>query len=738
MKLLGIHSMADLQELRPFWEELLRSASSSSTFVTWEWMKAWWTAYGQEGALSLIAVQDDEGILRGIGPLHRKTVRRHGQSISTLAFVGDGSYDSDYLDLIVADGWEGRVVETLAACWMEELRGGTVVVLNEIPESSRILPELRKLGQRRDILWAESETACCTVKLPPSWADYLGKLKPRFRTSVRSTLRDLEGRPEVQFGFCDNPDQIDRLLPVLYDLHAKRWAQEGKPGVFDIPGKRNFYSELSRLLHEHGRLRFSWLSWNGQILACQYGFIHGATYFHLQEGYEPAAGHLNLGIGLRGWSIRELMQEGITEYDFLGGVSRHKSDWGADVKISKSIMLAQDTSRNRLFCHGPAWEMRIRESVAALLPEKVLAARRALLKRRSEPSSSRMSLEKAAAKCYVNLGFPRLLKPLRESYQLSVGSTQGLPKIMWRRRTEPSARIFCYHHVNNDADPFAPAISTWLFEQQMKYIARHYKVVHLGKLMDHLQGDGTDSLMAITFDDGYSDNFHNALPILERYGLPATVFLATGGIDSRELLWFEQLAETIKKTSLEHFDLEIDIPRRFWFRSATERLASNNGIFEVLRTLPDPERREWLGRIVKQLGAPSVEKVDERMLTWDQIRMMQARGVEFGGHTVTHPFLSRLTEEEGCREVSDCKKRIEDELQSRVEFFAYPNGRPQDFGQAGKDLIRKAGYRAAVTTIKGANDPTTDCMELRRGGPFWESDPAVFGGKLDWYQWVNG
>ena len=100
---------------------------------------------------------------------------------------------------------------------------------------------------------------------------------------------------------------------------------------------------------------------------------------------------------------------------------------------------------------------------------------------------------------------------------------------------------------------------------------------------------------------------------------------------------------------------------------------------------------------------------------------------------VTRPI---LTETEASWEVSECKRRIEAELQSPVDYFAYPNGREEDFIASNKELLRAAGYRAAVTTIWGVNDRSTDRMELRRGGP-WESDPAVFASKLDWYQWVN-
>ena len=139
-------------------------------------------------------------------------------------------------------------------------------------------------------------------------------------------------------------------------------------------------------------------------------------------------------------------------------------------------------------------------------------------------------------------------------------------------------------------------------------------------------------------------------------------------------------------------------------------------------------------------GGLSVENDRERqdkMLTWDQVRCMQAGGIDFGGRTVTHPFLSLMAEEKVAWEASECKRRIEEELQLAVFHFAYPNGRKKNFGDRNKEVIRGAGYQSAVTTIWGPNYSSTDLMELRRSGP-WETSAAAFVYKLDWYQMVDG
>jgi peptidoglycan/xylan/chitin deacetylase (PgdA/CDA1 family) len=290
--------------------------------------------------------------------------------------------------------------------------------------------------------------------------------------------------------------------------------------------------------------------------------------------------------------------------------------------------------------------------------------------------------------------------------------------------------------VNDNKDPFSPAISTELFERQMRFLVRYYKVVALSELLDRVGENSSEPVIAITFDDGYQDNYEHAFPILRRYNLPATIFLTTGSIDTRKLLWFEELAQAIKNSPLEFLDVEIDLPRRFWLRTERERLDCNAQLFQLMRRLPDSGRRQLLAHVLRQLAIPSSEP-NGNALTWDQARLMQKHGIDFGGHTVTHPFLSKLTGEQLVWEVSECKRRIEEELQRPIAHFAYPNGRDEDFCEWNSEAIRKAGYRAAATTIWGVNDQSTDPMQLRRGGP-WEETPALFAYKLDWYQLTNG
>jgi peptidoglycan/xylan/chitin deacetylase (PgdA/CDA1 family)/CelD/BcsL family acetyltransferase involved in cellulose biosynthesis len=734
MRLEEVRGEARLHELRNSWNAVLSQSASDTIFLTWEWITAWWQAYGNPEDLRILAAWDEREVLRGLAPLRSQSERRYGQVVSTLRFIGDGSFDSDYLDFIAARGYEERVFECFRSHWAWELREGTVIALNEVPDSSCFLPMLKGLSAAGETSWKDSDVPCAIVRLPGSWQAYLGRLKPRFRTKIRSVLQNMEHRPEVRFGCCRTREDVHRLLPVLFDLHQRRWATDGEPGVFRCEKKRAFYVALSDLLLDRESLSFTWLEFNGNVLACQYGFLYQGTYYHLQEGYEPEAEHWNVGIALRAWGMREFIGQGVREYDFLGGVSRHKSDWGAEVKHSKRIELVPRNRHTLLWTSVARCESRARSAVKALIPPAVLARRKARMERRQTASNrgpgqsaAFQVASTAAANAYYYLGLPAVTRGLYSSYEWC---PEG-----FRKRRQASGRVFCYHRVNDRNDPFLPATPTGVFEEEIRYVARHHRVVSLTEMLHRLEDGPAEPVIAVTFDDGYRDNFENAFPILERYGVPATIFLATGIIDSGESLWFERLAESFKRTDRDFIDIEFGIPRRFWLRTESERLDSNRSVLDLLRKLPDSERRCKLDDLLKVMP---VECPPERfeMLTWDQIRRMKACGIDFGGHTVTHPYLSRVPAEAARWEVAECKRRIEEETQAAVHYFAYPNGQPDDVGLEHAEMLHCVGYRAAMTTLWGLNYHSTDRMRLRRGGP-WERHPAMFASKLDWYQFRN-
>jgi peptidoglycan/xylan/chitin deacetylase (PgdA/CDA1 family) len=102
-------------------------------------------------------------------------------------------------------------------------------------------------------------------------------------------------------------------------------------------------------------------------------------------------------------------------------------------------------------------------------------------------------------------------------------------------------------------------------------------------------------------------------------------------------------------------------------------------------------------------------------LTWNQVREMERSGlVSFGGHTRTHPILSRVGLDTARQEIADCAADLEREIGPAPRHFAYPNGGPADFNEQVKGMVQEAGFASAVTSIRGTNGPGDDLFALRR------------------------
>jgi peptidoglycan/xylan/chitin deacetylase (PgdA/CDA1 family) len=292
--------------------------------------------------------------------------------------------------------------------------------------------------------------------------------------------------------------------------------------------------------------------------------------------------------------------------------------------------------------------------------------------------------------------------------------------------------VLAFHRVNDDDDPFMPSLPTTLFAARMEHIARHYTVLTVEDLVERLrQGQVPRQALALTFDDGYRDNLTHAAPILARYGLPATIFLTTGCIGTREILWFDRLALALKTTRQTHLRPAggAELP----LASTAERLRALEAALGHLKGLPDAERRQTLDQLLRELGGGPIDSPKRLMLSWDEVGVLRGLGFSVGAHSVSHPILSRLSPEVARREINDSKAAIERALGTRPRAFAYPNGGAEDVNELTVRLVKEAGFTCAVTTRRGLNTSSTPLLELRRGGP-WERHLPTYALKLARYQ----
>jgi peptidoglycan/xylan/chitin deacetylase (PgdA/CDA1 family) len=248
----------------------------------------------------------------------------------------------------------------------------------------------------------------------------------------------------------------------------------------------------------------------------------------------------------------------------------------------------------------------------------------------------------------------------------------------------------------------------------MRFLRRNYRVLSLEDMLRELSDPSSlDPGVAITFDDGYRSAYTQAFPTLKEYQLPATIYLTMGTIETGQVAWYDRVFTALGQAPTEELQIDLEGPWRLGLFSREARLRSALEIVAFFRTLPNSRREECCARLEKILGLPRAA-VSGKVLTWDEIHLMQKSGIAFGSHTMTHPVVSQLSETELEHELFDSRRILEEKLGSPVRDFAFPFGKASDCGLATAGLLSGYGYRSAVTTVAGVNKPHTNRFELRR------------------------
>jgi peptidoglycan/xylan/chitin deacetylase (PgdA/CDA1 family) len=312
-----------------------------------------------------------------------------------------------------------------------------------------------------------------------------------------------------------------------------------------------------------------------------------------------------------------------------------------------------------------------------------------------------------------------------------------LPRVS--QRPSPRFQVLAYHRLTSAYDPFFPGVPQEVFREQLAFLSHHYTVMDLGELVRKMRNHDPipENAVALTFDDGYRDNYELAFPVLQQYGLPATIFLATGFVNGEDVLWNDKITFSLKHSSSRWLVFSQNgRSYRYTLDSMERRLTARDEVLWLLRHIPHLDKLRLVDEITAQLGIRGFGYLWESMLNWDQVRDMHRNGIRFGAHTVTHPILSRIPREDAIREVDQSKRTIESRLNAGVELFAYPVGTRADFDPPLAAMVESLGFSGAVTTIFGTNSFDTDPFALRRGGPA-EHDIQVFALKQFWYKLTN-
>lgn len=268
--------------------------------------------------------------------------------------------------------------------------------------------------------------------------------------------------------------------------------------------------------------------------------------------------------------------------------------------------------------------------------------------------------------------------------------------------TRRMPRVLMYHRFA--ACTSHQRIGVDAFEQQILYLRKHFRLMTMGDLARRAgSGAVPERAAVITVDDGYSDFFIYAWPILRKYGVPATLYAVTNFISGSQWLWPDEIRYIVICGQPRAFQvctaaciIDIDLRDEQMREASWRRLATH------CLQLSNSGRREFIERVARTVGVevPVTPTADYKAMTWEQLSSLAREGVEIGSHTVTHPRLTQIPLVEAWKELTHSKAEIERNIGVSVRSFCYPNGERDDYDERIVELVRLSGYESATVTLK--------------------------------------
>jgi len=276
----------------------------------------------------------------------------------------------------------------------------------------------------------------------------------------------------------------------------------------------------------------------------------------------------------------------------------------------------------------------------------------------------------------------------------------GLNRIYATRLAGPGFPILVYHEIRGK-----------VLEQHIKALSPYYRFMSLEDALAYQGPVDSRPPLVLTFDDGYRSWATEVMPVLKKRRIPALFFPCTGFIDRTHLPWYEVVERYIRRRRGRWIDVNGE---RFSTRELARRPSRYRALRHLLKSMEHPELLPFIARLEQGLTAEDRRIIQDRYLTWDELRGLIGFDWEIGAHTVTHPILSRLPLHQVRDEIVDSKSRLEAQLDRRVRYFAYPNGMSDDITEPVVAEVRRAGLEAAVTALPGWNHPGIDPFRLHR------------------------
>jgi CelD/BcsL family acetyltransferase involved in cellulose biosynthesis len=314
--------------IRGQWNEAVQKSADNNIFLTWEWISTWWRHFGGHHQFVVVAVMDN-GAIGAAAPLMLTRYPFPGLRLSKAGLIGsyiEGAVTDYHCFLLTRERSEHlkAIVDYLAPrVYRFEFDG--------IPESSKTANVLRAVQAREPMFEEEEEEECQHVSLPETWDKYLSALHKNFRGNLLRVERNLRRDYQVEFRRCEGIGDIDREMQTFFDLHQQRLSAREESGVFSDRRVREFHLDLASVLASRGWLNLTFLMLDGECAAASYGFEYAGRLYWYLSGFASQYAKYSVGSVMIMQLLRNAIDQGLSEFDFLTGDEAYKRNWNTHV-----------------------------------------------------------------------------------------------------------------------------------------------------------------------------------------------------------------------------------------------------------------------------------------------------------------------------------------------------------------------------------------------------------------------
>ncbi len=321
-----------IHDLQNEWTSLQSRCTTATPWQTWEWNDTWWSLYGTRRRLHLVLFHNSTGDLVGLAPFCVSPYL--GTPLRRLSWVGTGP--SDYLKPLALPDYEEEVCSLLLEHLSEGTRSWDVADLQQLPERAQMVNCASQVAECCSVAPLEP---CPYLPLPGSWTDLTATFSKKFRYNLgyydRLLGREVGG---TQYRIATE-ETLERDLTTLFELHQKRWRARSLPGALALDKVQSLHRRSAARFLKNGWLRLHILEANGRAIGALYCYaLNGRTFYYL-GGFSLEYGKYSPGMLVTAAAVKQAIQEGCREFDFLRGHEPYKYHWCSEHRMNQRILI---------------------------------------------------------------------------------------------------------------------------------------------------------------------------------------------------------------------------------------------------------------------------------------------------------------------------------------------------------------------------------------------------------------